>query len=188
VPRAAAPDHIRAVLAGCDRDSAAGRRDYAILLAMARLAVRGGEVARLELPDVNWRAGEFTVRGKGGRVDVLPLPADVGAAMADYLLQARPATAARNLFVTLKAPFAGLAASSVTVLVASCCARVGVPRFGPHGMRHAAACDLLAAGASMEEIGQLLRHAQQRTTAIYARLDQARLAELAMPCPQAAAR
>jgi integrase len=88
----------------------------------------------------------------------------------------------------VKAPFAGLAVSSVTVLVAAACARAQVPRFGPHGMRHAAACDLLAAGASMEEIGQLLRHAQQRTTAIYARLDQARLAELAMPCPQGAPR
>jgi integrase/recombinase XerD len=187
-PRAACGDHVRAVLAGCDRSSAVGRRDYAILLMLARLAVRGGEVARLELADVNWRAGELTVRGKGGRVDVLPLPADVGAAMADYLLHARPATTARTLFVTVKAPFTGLAVSSITVLVAAACARVGVSRFGPHGMRHAAACDLLAAGASMEEIGQLLRHAQQRTTAIYARLDRARLGELAMPCPQGAAR
>ena len=73
-------------------------------------------------------------------------------------------------------------------MVARCCTRAGVSRFGPHGMRHAAACDLLAAGASMEEIGQLLRHAQQRTTAIYAKLDRARLAELARPCPQGAAR
>jgi len=187
-PRAASRDHVPAVLAGCDRSSAVGRRDYAILVMLARLAVRGGEVARLELADVDWRAGELTVRGKGGRVDVLPLPADVGAAMADYLLHARPASTARTLFVTVKAPFAGLATSSVTVLVAAACARVGVSRFGPHGMRHAAACGLLAAGASMEEIGQLLRHAQQRTTAIYARLDQARLAELAMPCSRGAAR
>lgn len=188
VPRAASRDGVRAVLAGCDRGSAAGRRDYAILLTMARLAVRGGEVGRLQLADVNWRAAELTIRGKGGRVDVLPLPADVGEAMADYLLHARPATASRNLFVTLTAPFTGLATSSVTGVVARAGARVGVPRFGPHGMRHAAACDLLAAGASMEEIGQLLRHAQQRTTAVYARLDQARLAELAMPCPQGAPR
>ncbi len=188
VPRAARSDHVRAVLAGCDRDSAAGRRDYAILLMMARLAIRGGEVARLQLADVNWRAGELTIRGKGGRVDVLPLPTDVGEAMATYLLRARPATSARTLFVTLVAPFTGLVTSSITWLVARACARVGLPRFGPHGMRHAAACDLLAAGASMEEISQLLRHAQQRTTAIYAKVDQARLVELAMPCPQGAAR
>jgi integrase len=128
------------------------------------------------------------VHGKGGRVDVLPLPADVGEAMAAYLLHARPATASRTLFVTTRAPFTGLAVSSITALVARACARAGVPRFGPHGMRHTAACDLLAAGASMEEIGQLLRHAQQRTTALYAKLDQARLAELAVPCPQGTAR
>lgn len=187
-PAAARQADVRAVLAGCDRDSAVGRRDYAILLMLARLAVRGGEVARLELADIDWRAGELTVRGKGGRVDVLPLPADVGAAIADYLLHARPATAVRNVFITVKAPFTGLAVSSVSVLVGAACARAGVARFGPHGLRHAAACDLLAAGASMEEIGQLLRHAHQRTTAIYARLDQARLAELAMPCPQGAPR
>jgi site-specific recombinase XerD len=187
-PQAAGHEQVRAVLAGCDRDSAVGRRDYAILLMLARLAVRGGEVARLELADIDWRSGVLTVHGKGSRVDVLPLPADVGAAIADYLLHARPVTAARNVFITVKAPFTGLATSSVTVLVGAACARAGVSRFGPHGMRHAAACDLLAAGASMEEIGQLLRHAQQRTTAIYARLDQARLAELAKPCPQGAPR
>lgn len=188
MPRAASVDHVRAVLAGCDRASAAGRRDYAILLMMARLGLRGGEVARLRLADVNWRAGELTVRGKGGRVDVLPLPADVGQAMADYLLHSRPATSALTLFVTVVAPFNAMATSTVTVMVARACARARVPRFGPHRMRHAAACDLLAAGASMEEIGQLLRHAQQRTTAIYAKVDQARLAGLALPCPQGAAR
>lgn len=140
------------------------------------------------MTDVNWRAAELTIRGKAGRVDVLPPPADVGAAMADYLLHARPATTARTLFVTVKAPFTALATSSITGVVARACAAAGVPRFGPHRIRHTAACDLLAAGASMEEIGQLLRHAQQRTTAIYARLDQTRLAELATPCPQGAAR
>jgi len=186
--RAARHDHVQAVLAGCDRGSAVGRRDYAIVLMLMRLALRGGEVARLELTDVNWRVGELTIRGKGGRVDVLPLPADLGAAMADYLLHARPTSPARTLFVTAKAPFTALAVSTVTVLVAAACARAGVSRFGPHRIRHTAACDLLAAGASMEEISQLLRHAQQRTTAIYARLDEARLAELALPCPQGAPR
>ena len=111
MPRAASAEGVRAVLASCDRNSAVGRRDYAILLLMARLALRGGEVGRLELADVNWRCGEVIVRGKPRRVDVLPLPADVGAAMADYLLHARPATTARTLFVTVKAPFVGLATS-----------------------------------------------------------------------------
>ena len=188
LPRAVPADQLRVVLASCDRDSAAGRRDYAIVLAMTRLALRGGEVAGLRLADVAWRSGELTIHGKGGRADVLPLPGDVGEAMADYLLHARPATRSLHLFVTVKAPFTGLAVSSVTQVVARACARAGVPRFGPHRIRHAAACGLLSAGASMEEIGQLLRHAQQRTTAIYARVDQARLAELARPCPQGAAR
>jgi hypothetical protein len=113
----------------------------------------------------------------------LPLPADVGEAMADYLLQARPATAAQTVFVTLVAPFTPMATSTVTVMVARACARVGVARFGPHGMRHGAACDLLAAGASMEEIGQLLRHAQQRTTAIYAKVDQGPAGRAGAPVP-----
>jgi integrase/recombinase XerD len=188
LPRAVPADHLRVVLASCDRDSAVGRRDYAIVLAMTRLALRGGEVAGLRVADVAWRSGELTIHGKGGRADILPLPGDVGEAMADYLLHARPATRSLHLFVTVKAPFTGLAVSSVTQVVARACARAGVPRFGPHRIRHAAACGLLSAGASMEEIGQLLRHAQQRTTAIYARVDQARLAELARPCPQGAAR
>lgn len=188
IPRAADRDGLRAVLAGCDRQGAAGQRDYAMLLMMARLALRGGEVARLELGDVNWRAGEVTVHGKGGRVDVVPLPADVGAAMADYLVHARPATSATTVFVTLKAPFGSMSTSTVTVMVGRACQRAGVARFGPHGIRRATACDLLAAGASMEEIGQLLRHAQERTTALYAKVDQARLAFLARPCPQPVAR
>lgn len=188
LPRAASADQIRAVLAACDRDSAAGRRDYAIVLTMARLALRGGEVARLLLADIDWRAGEVTIRGKGARTDVLPLPADVGAAMADYLLHARPTTTTGHLFVSMVAPFTGLATSSITGLVGRACTHAGVSRFGPHGLRHATACELLASGASMAEIGQLLRHAQERTTAIYAKVDQTRLAALAMPCPQGAAR
>jgi len=133
-------------LTSCDRDSAVGCRDYAILLMLARLAVRGGEVARLELAEVDWRAGELTVRGKGGRVDVLPLLADVGAAIADYLLRARPVTAARNVFVTVKAPFTGLAVSSVTVLVGAACARAGVPGSGHTGCgtRRRVTCSRLA--------------------------------------------
>jgi site-specific recombinase XerD len=188
LPRAVSAGDLGAILASCDRDSAAGRRDYAIVLAMARLALRGGEVAGLCLADVGWQCGELTIHGKGGRADILPLPADVGEAMADYLLRARPATRSPRLFVTVRAPFNGLAVSSVTQVVARACGRAGVPRFGPHRIRHAAACSLLSAGASMVEIGQLLRHAQQRTTAIYARVDQARLAGLARPCPQGAAR
>jgi len=187
-PRSATAGQVRAVLAACDRDHGTGRRDYAVMLAMARLALRGGEVARLELGDIDWRAATVTVRGKGGRTDVLPLPADVGAAIADYLLKGRPPSASRRVFTVAVAPFRGMGASTVTQLVQRACGRAGISLFGPHGMRHAAAGELLAAGAGMEEIGQLLRHAQERTTAIYARVGQARLSALARPCPEGAAR
>jgi site-specific recombinase XerD len=188
VPRAAAARDIQAVLDSCDRQSAIGRRDYAIVLSLTRLALRGGEVAKIRLRDIDWHAGQVAIRGKGSRLDMIPLPADVGEAWAEYLLTARPRTTAATLFVTAKAPFTGLAVSSITLVLARACARAGVARFGPHRVRHAAACGLLQAGASMEEIGQLLRHAQQRTTAIYAKVDQQRLSPLAKPCPQAVAR
>jgi site-specific recombinase XerD len=186
VPRAASAEGIRAILASCDRGSAVGCRDYAIVLSLTRLGLRGGEAARLELRDIGWRAGEVTIRGKGGRADVLPLPGDVGRAWAQYLLQGRAKTTSTTLFVAMVAPFSGLATSSVTQVLARACARAGVAPFGPHRIRHAVACGLLDAGASMEEIGQLLRHAQERTMAIYAKVDQARLAELVRPCPQGA--
>jgi site-specific recombinase XerD len=185
--RVVSDDDLRAVLEGCDRTTAAGRRDFAVLLMLVRLAVRGGEVAGLRLADVHWQAGKVTIRGKGGRVDTLPLPADVGEAMADYLLNARPPGRAPTLFLTVRAPFKPMEVSGVTQLVKSACRRAGVPAFSPHRVRHAVACGLLAAGASMEEIAQLLRHAEQRTTALYARIGQPRLAELALPCPQGAA-
>lgn len=188
LPRAAAARDIQVVLDSCDRESAIGCRDYAIVLSLTRLALRGGEIAKITLADIDWHGGQVTIRGKGARRDVLPLPADVGEAWARYLLTARPKTGATALFVTAKAPFTALAASSITLVLARACARGGVARFGPHRIRHAAACGLLQAGASMEEIGQLLRHAQERTTAIYAKVDQQRLAPLARPCPQAVAR
>ena len=185
-PRAAGHKQVRAVLAGCDRDSAVGRRDYAILLMLARLAVRGGEVARLELAGIDWRAGELTVHGKGGRVDVLPLPADVGAAIADYLLHARPATARAE-----RVHHGEGAVHRVGYLVGHgagwCRLRPGrgVP-VGPPGS-DAAACDLLAAGASMEEIGQS-RATPSSAPPRFMPARPARLAELARPCPEGAPR
>lgn len=188
VPRAARPEAIRAVLDACDRSTPIGRRDFAIVLSLTRLALRGGEVARLGLADVGWSGGHVMIRGKGGRSDELPLPSDVGQAWADYLVAARPATSAETLFVTAKAPFTAMAVSSITLVLARACERAGVARFGPHRIRHAAACGLLESGASMEEIGQLLRHAHQRTTAIYAKVDRARLSQLVLPAPEGRAR
>jgi site-specific recombinase XerD len=174
-----------ALLDGCDRSAGLGARDYAVILAMARLGLRAGEVASLRIADVNWREGLLAVRGKGNRHDVLPLPADVGHAMAGYLTLARPGRpASPYLFTCVVAPYGPLRPGSVGGIVSRACRRAGIPAFGPHRLRHALACDLLARGAALEEVAQLLRHGDLTTTAVYARADLARLAELAQPCPQ----
>jgi site-specific recombinase XerD len=126
------------------------------------------------------------VRGKGDDHARLPLPADVGEAVAGYLRYGRPRTADRHLFVTVRAPFTRLARNtSVCGIVRQACTRAGIEPFGPHRLRHAVACDLLADGASLAEIGQLLRHRSQRSTAIYAKADIGALRALARPCPSA---
>jgi site-specific recombinase XerD len=186
LPRGIAPGQAASLLASCDRDSAAGRRDYAILTLLIRMGLRAGEVTRLTLDDIDWRAGELTVRGKSDDHARLPLPADVGEAVADYLRYGRARTADRHLFITVRAPFTGLARNtSVCGIVRQACQRAGIEPFGPHRLRHAVACDLLADGASLEEIGQLLRHRSQRATAIYAKADIEALRALARPCPDA---
>jgi site-specific recombinase XerD len=189
LPRAVTPEQVAAVLAGCDRASTQGRRDYAIVLLLARLGLRAGEVSAIELDDLDWRAGELTVRGKGGRVEALPLPVEAGEAVADYLRYARPPRCpTRRLSVSVRAPFTGLATGSVFAVVARACGRAGITAFGPHRLRHALACDLLRRGASLAEIGQVLRHSDERTTAIYAKVDHEALRELARACPQGGAR
>jgi site-specific recombinase XerD len=186
LPRGIAPGQAAALLASCDRDSAAGRRDYAILALLTRMGLRAGEVTRLTLDDIDWRAGELTVQGKGDEHARLPLPADVGEAIAGYLRHGRARTPDRHLFITVRAPFTGLARNtSVCGIVRQACTRAGIEPFGPHRLRHAVACDLLADGASLEEIGQLLRHRSQRATAIYAKADIEALRALARPCPAA---
>jgi integrase/recombinase XerD len=180
------PDHVAALLASCDRRSAAGRRDYAILVLLSRLGLRAGEVAAIELGDVDWRAGELMVRGKGSRRERLPLPADAGGALADYVRYGRPRCAGPRLLVILRAPYTGLSARHIFAVVARACRRAGLPPFGPHRLRHAVACDLLRHGASLAEVGQLLRHRDERTTAIYAKVDLDALRGLARPCPPAA--
>ncbi|MGH3788120.1 MAG: tyrosine-type recombinase/integrase [Pseudonocardiaceae bacterium] len=189
LPRAVAPEQVATVLAACDRGGAQGRRDYAIVLLLARLGLRAGEVSALSLDDLDWKAGELTVHGKGARVEVLPLPVEVGEALADYLRYGRPPRCpTRRLFVSMRAPFTGLATGSVFAVVQRACARAGTAAFGPHRLRHALACDLLRRGASLAEIGQVLRHSDERTTAIYAKVDQDALRELARPCPRGGAR
>jgi len=177
-----------AVLAACDRESARGRRDYAILMLLARLGLRAAEVAGIRLGDIDWRRGVLTLRGKGSVLDELPIPADVGAAMADYVRHGRPRSSSRLLFVSVRAPFAGLSPESVGSVVQRACGQAGLAGFGPHRLRHAVACQLQRDGASLEEIGQLLRQRDPRTTARYATVDADALASLARPCPEGGAR
>jgi integrase/recombinase XerD len=184
LPRTLEADQVRALLASCGRERAAGRRDYAILLLLVRLGLRRGEVAGLALDDIDWRAGELLVRGKGPRVERLPLPADVGEAVAGYLHDGRPATAeGRSVFVRVKAPHRALTPGGVTQVVVSAARRADLGAITAHRLRHTAATELLRAGAPLVEIGQLLRHRSLLTTAIYAKVDRDALRMLARPWP-----
>jgi integrase/recombinase XerD len=186
VPKYLTTDDVQRVLNACPRASAVGRRDYAILLLLARLGLRGGEIVRLELDDINWHTGELLVRGKGSVCSQLPLPCDVGEAVATYLQRDRPRCATRRLFVRARAPHRGFGHSaSVSTLVRVALTRAGVraPVHGAHLLRHSLATDLLRRGASMTDIGDLLRHQHPQTTEIYAKVDLTRLRRLAQPWP-----
>ncbi|HYN65001.1 MAG TPA: tyrosine-type recombinase/integrase, partial [Candidatus Limnocylindrales bacterium] len=184
LPRGLDAQTVAALLSSCDRRTAVGRRDYAILLLLVRLGLRSCEVAALTLEDLDWRAGELRVwTGKGRRVDRLPHPDDVGQALAGYLRRGRPRDESRAVFLRVRAPRAGLSANGIKQVVRHACGRAGVPECGAHRLRHTAASELLRAGAPLEEIAQLLRHRDVATTAIYASVDRAALATLAKPWP-----
>ncbi len=185
LPQALEPETIVALLGTCDRRRTVGRRDFAILLLLSRLGLRASEVAGLKLDDVSWRAGELVVRGKGGRVDSLPLPVDVGEALARYL-QRRPtgSDGCRALFLKVIAPVGPMSRYALGAVVREACWRAGIPRMGCHRLRHTAATGMLRSGATLEEIGQVLRHRERRTTAIYARVDRDTLRAVAMPWPE----
>ena len=186
LPRALAPTAVASLLASCDRRRTVGRRDYAILLLLVRLGLRSSEVAAMRLDDVDWRAGEILVRGKGGRQDRLPLPVDVGEALVAYL-RVRPRAECRAVFMRVLAPVEPLTRRGVSGVVAGACARVGVPSAGAHRLRHTAATRMLRAGSSLPQIAQVLRHQQLKTTAVYARVDHAALRALALPWPEGCA-
>ena len=179
---------VTALLSSCDRRRTVGRRDYAILLLLVRLGLRAGEVAGIALEDVRWRAGEIVVHGKGGRVDRLPLPVDIGEALVGYLERRPPASdGCRALFLKVIAPVGPMSREAVGAVVREACLRAGIERVGCHRLRHTAASGMLQAGATLEEIGQVLRHRERRTTAIYARVDRAALRALTRPWPQVTA-
>jgi site-specific recombinase XerD len=187
LPRGVSPATISQLLASCDRRTRLGRRDYAILLLLARLGLRAGEVARMALEDIDWCHGELIVHGKGNRDQRLPLPADVGAAVAGYLQRGRQRCDTRTVFLRAIAPTVGLSPVGITWVVYSACERACVPKFGAHRLRHSAATEMLRAGASLIEVGQVLRHANVGTTAIYAKVDFASLRLLAPSWPGSAA-
>ena len=184
LPRALSAEQVRALLDSCDRSTVAGMRDFAILTMLVRLAMRRGEIAELRVDDIDWRAGEIVVRGKGARFERLPLPADVGEAIAVYLRDGRPrGFSGREVFVRIKAPCRRLTAGGVTQVVISASKRAGIGEVTAHRLRHTAATELLRQGAPLHEIGELLRHRSVLTTAIYAKVDRDRLRDLARPWP-----
>jgi site-specific recombinase XerD len=184
LPRAVGSECVAALLSSCDRTTPLGCRDYAVLMLLSRLGLRNGEVSRLRLDDIDWRAGQMLIRGKGSRNEVLPLPDDVGRALVDYLLHARPpGIGSRAAFVIGRAPFTPLSLSGITSIVVAACDRGRVERIGPHRLRHSVASDLLARGAPLAEVGQLLRHRAESTTAVYAKLDHRALSALVRPWP-----
>jgi site-specific recombinase XerD len=183
LPRGITKADARALLGGCDRRSALGRRDYAMLVTLLRLGLRAGEVARLRLDDIDWRAGELVVRGKGAREDRLPVPAEVGQAIACYLRRGRPASGRREVFLQARAPFGPIAPGTVSSTVRRACRRAGVTEVGAHRLRHTVACEMVAAGVPLVEIAQVLRHHSLQTTALYGRVDLDRLRALAAPWP-----
>lgn len=183
LPRAVDPQLAARLVASCDLATAAGRRDRAIVVLLARLGLRGQEVADLELGDIDWRAGEVVIRGKGHSRDRLPLPADVGEAVAGYLRHARPPSASRRLFLSARAPRAPLSASAVRSVVRDACRRAGLPRIGAHRLRHMTGTEMLRAGASLAEVGQVLRQRSALVTSNYARVDRTALRTLARPWP-----
>ena len=176
-------DHL---LQSCDRKTPKGQRDYAILLLLARLGLRAGEVVALTLDDLDWDAGELLIRGKGARQDRLPLPIEVGEALALYLRDSRPPSATRHVFIRMRAPRRGFRDHhAISTIVQRALSRAGLdPALkGAHLLRHSLATRLLQNGASLTEIGELLRHQHPDTTQIYAKVDQTALAQLALPWP-----
>jgi site-specific recombinase XerD len=189
LPRGLEPEQVARLLVSCDRATSVGRRDFAILMLLSRLGLRACEVVALSLDDIDWRAGELTVHGKGNQTDRLPLARDVGQALAEHLLDPRPDGGFREVFLRVFAPVGPLSAKAVGAVLRDACDRAGVRRVGTHRLRHTVATELLAAGAPLTEIAPVLRHTNLSSTAIYAKVDRGTLRTLARlwPLPGAAA-
>ncbi|MDR3368924.1 site-specific integrase [Rhodoferax sp.] len=184
IPRTISPGQVQSLLGGCDRQSASGRRDYAMLVLISRLGLRASEVVDLTLDDIDWTEGAIRIRGPAQRADRLPLPADVGAALVDYLRHGRPDCTSRNVFIRSRAPLRALfGPSAVSCIVFRALRRAGIdsPTKGAHLLRHSLATQMLGGGASLGEIAEILRHRNPQTTTIYAKVDLVSLHTLALP-------
>lgn len=184
VPKAIPAADVEGLLGSCDRSTLAGARDFAVLLLLARLGLRSAEVAWLELADLDWRAGEVVVRGKACSHDRLPLPHDVGEALAAYL-SLRGRTGTSRVFLTLRPPRRPVRPGLVSDVVERACRRAGLAEVGPHRLRHSLATEMLRQGASLVDISQVLRHRDLATTGLYAKVDLGRLRQVARPWPGA---
>jgi integrase len=178
---------VQRTLDGCDRATPMGRRDYAILMMLARLGLRADEVTTLTLDDIDWRASEMLVRAKGRQRARMPISPDVGAAIVAYLRNGRPKSSCRRLFIRALAPHVGFASGcAITMIAKTALDRVGIKgcaHRGAHIFRHSLATELLRSGATLTEIGQLLRHESHDTTRIYAKVDIEALRTLSLPWP-----
>jgi site-specific recombinase XerD len=187
LPTCLSAAQVQKALDGCDRATVMGRRDYAILMMLAKLGLRADEVRTLTLDDIDWRAGELLVRAKGRQRARMPMPPDVGMAVVTYLRDGRPKSSCRRLFVRTLAPHVGFASGcAVTMIARTALDRVGIEgcaHRGAHVFRHSLATELLRSGATLSEIGQLLRHESHDTTRIYAKVDIEALRTLSLPWP-----
>jgi site-specific recombinase XerD len=183
LPRGLPAGQVELLLASCDRGTRAGSRDYAIVLMLSRLGLRAGEVAGVTLDDLDWRLGELVIRGKRSRIDRLPLPAEVGEALAEYLSRGRPRGFGRTVFLRVQAPLGAMSSDAVSEVVIRACRRAGIVPVRAHRLRHTIATEMLRAGAGLTEIGQVLRHQSPNVTAVYAKVDRRALSRLALPWP-----
>ncbi len=177
-------DQVEALIATCNRSIAVGRRDYAILLLLARLGLRASEVCRLTLDDIDWRTGQMVIHGKGQREDRMPLPQDVGEAVVQYLQDGRQQTTLRWVFLAFRAPLHGISRAGISHIVRQACVRNHLTPMGPHRLRHALASELLRQGVALPAIGQVLRHRDLDSTAVYAKVDRAALRAVTQPWPE----
>ena len=187
LPKALSASEVTRLLKSCDRRKAVGRRDFTILVVLSRLGLRAGEVAGLQLGDIDWHQGELVIRGKGNREDRLPLPVDVGEAIVAWLQRGRPRCGCQSVFLRLRAPHRGHSSGGISAIVIRACERAGLSPVGAHRLRHTAATEMLRAGGSLAEVGQILRHRSHDTTSIYAKVDRRSLIAVVRPWPGGAA-